>query len=172
MTKVINLYGGPSTGKSTMASHIFAELKWRGINVELVNEFAKGKVWENSLNVLKNQMYIFGKQAHHLWRVAPHVDVIVTDSPILTSIVYSSDDSHLFKTLVKQEYDLYDNIDYFLVRKKPYSPVGRLQTEDDARAIDGVTKKILDALNIKYTIKDGVRDSVFEIVEEVVQYLS
>lgn len=32
MTKVINLYGGPGTGKSTNASRVFALLKEAGTN--------------------------------------------------------------------------------------------------------------------------------------------
>lgn len=172
MTKVINLYGGPSTGKSTMASHIFAELKWRGVNVELVNEFAKGKVWENSLNVLKNQNYVFGKQSHYMWRVAPHVDVIVTDSPILLSLVYDESNNPLFRAYVKQEYDTYDNLDYFLIRKKAYNPIGRMQTEGEAKELDNVVLKTLSDLKINYIIKEGIRDSVFEIVEEIITHIS
>ena len=38
--KVINLYGGPGTGKSTTAAALFALIKREGYNVELVTEFA------------------------------------------------------------------------------------------------------------------------------------
>jgi len=37
MTLVVNLYGGPGTGKSTTAAATFAELKMAGINCELVS---------------------------------------------------------------------------------------------------------------------------------------
>lgn len=43
---VVNLFGTPGAGKSTGAAYIFSELKMRGINAELVIEFAKDKVWE------------------------------------------------------------------------------------------------------------------------------
>ena len=59
---LINLFGAPGAGKSTGAAYIFSKLKMHGINAELVTEFAKDKVWEESKAVFNNQAYIFGKQ--------------------------------------------------------------------------------------------------------------
>ncbi len=42
-TIAINFYGGPGTGKSSMAAAIFSNLKNEGINAELVTEYAKSK---------------------------------------------------------------------------------------------------------------------------------
>lgn len=79
-TKVINLYGGPGTGKSTTAGALFAEMKFRGINCEYVQEYAKDKAWEFGTNhlgipkVFQAQEYIFGKQHFRLRRCAQDVD--------------------------------------------------------------------------------------------------
>ena len=56
---LVNLFGAPGAGKSTGAAYIFSQLKMRGINAELVTEFAKDKVWEGSKAVFENQAYIF-----------------------------------------------------------------------------------------------------------------
>lgn len=45
-TIVVNLIGSPGTGKSTIASELFAKMKWEGFDVELVSEYAKELVWE------------------------------------------------------------------------------------------------------------------------------
>ena len=52
----INLWAGPGTGKSTMAAGIFAALKWNKIDCELVSEYAKQIVWEESYTKLNNQI--------------------------------------------------------------------------------------------------------------------
>ena len=54
--KVINLVGGPGCGKSTTAAGLFYELKRRDYSVELVTEYAKSRVWEDSLRTLNDQI--------------------------------------------------------------------------------------------------------------------
>lgn len=58
---LVNLYGAPGSGKSTGAAYIFSKLKMAGIDAELVTEFAKDKVWEESKAPFDNQAYMFGK---------------------------------------------------------------------------------------------------------------
>ena len=91
---VINLFGQPGAGKSTGAAYIFSQLKLRGINAELVTEFAKDKVYEETKEVFNNQIYIFGKQYFRMSRIAKKVDVIITDSPLLLSSFYTSGESY------------------------------------------------------------------------------
>lgn len=43
---VLNFSGGTSVGKSTCSAYFYSMLKMQGINCELVNEYAKQKVWE------------------------------------------------------------------------------------------------------------------------------
>ena len=57
-TIIVNLFGAPGAGKSTGAAYIFSKIKMAGVNAELVTEFAKDKVWEESKEVFNNQIYI------------------------------------------------------------------------------------------------------------------
>ena len=41
-TLVINLFGGPGVGKSTLCASVFAKLKIMGIDCEMATEYAKG----------------------------------------------------------------------------------------------------------------------------------
>ena len=141
---VVNLYGGPGTGKSSTAAGLFSELKWRGHLTEMALEFAKDKVWERSTAVLDNQIYIFGKQHHRLWRLRDQVDVVVTDSPLLNSLIYGAKNtSSQFHELVLSEHRKLWNLNIFLERLKDYDPKGRLQTEDEAKAIDQQVQEML-----------------------------
>ena len=54
---VINLFGAPGAGKSTAAAYIFANLKMKGINCELITEYEKDKLYEGSVEVFNNQLY-------------------------------------------------------------------------------------------------------------------
>jgi len=64
MTKlpVVNLFGQPNAGKSTIQGDVFSILKRAGVNCEMVREFAKELVWRNDLETLANQIYVFGEQ--------------------------------------------------------------------------------------------------------------
>ena len=154
---VVNLTGAPGAGKSTGAAKIFSELKMLGINCELVGEFAKDKTWEHNATALNCQEYIFGKQSYRLARCRDEVDVIITESPLPLTIIYTKDDKikEPLTELVMAIYDSYDNINFFINRTKPYNPKGRNQTVEESDAISIRIKELYNNLNIPYTEIDG-----------------
>lgn len=145
---VVNLFGSPGTGKSTGAAYIFSQLKMQGINTELVTEFAKDKVWEESKEVFNNQIYIFGKQSFRLSKLKNKVDVVITDSPLPLSIIYNNDENTQteLSNLVWKVFNSYSNLNIFLTRVKPYHPEGRFQTEEESDKI---------ANNLLYFLKNN-----------------
>jgi hypothetical protein len=171
MALVVNLVAGPGAGKSTTAAGVFHELKMLGYNAELVPEYAKDITWEDASRKLENQIYILGKQWHRLWRVATKVDVVVTDSPLFLSLVYGEQEPPCFKDLVLHLHDQNDNLTYFVDRVKAYNPLGRTQTEYEARAIDETVLRILAWYDIDYTRIPGNKTAVSQIVEDVEEYL-
>lgn len=150
MTIALNFFAGPGCGKSTVSASTFSKLKFMDINCELITEYAKSKVWEQSFYTLSNQIYVFGKQHHRMFTVKDKVDILVTDSPILLSLIYGVNLSSAFETLVLEEFHKFDNINILLKRVKRYQPVGRLQTEDEAKKVDIIVKELLDKYNIPY----------------------
>jgi nicotinamide riboside kinase len=173
MTKVINLYGGPGTGKSTTAAAVFAELKFRGVNCEYVQEYAKDKAWEFGTNhlgipkVFQAQEYIFGKQHFRLRRCAQDVDVIITDCPLFLGLIYMPNDFPIpsLRLAIREAYDMYDNLNIFLVRNKPYNPKGRFQTEDEAKELDIDVKNMLNSQGVPYHVLPAGRDTVGKIID-------
>jgi hypothetical protein len=163
MTKIVNLYGGPGSGKSTTAAALFAEMKNQGINCELVTEYAKELVWEQSNCKLDDQLYIFAKQYRRISRLLGRVDYVVTDAPILNSLVYGVT-TDTFKDLVRETYASMDNIDVFLRRVKVYNPAGRQQTEGQARDLDQDIELILnDIADLHYV--NGDRSAIPPLME-------
>jgi hypothetical protein len=168
---LVNLFGAPGAGKSTGAAYIFSQLKMRGINAELVTEFAKDKVWEGSKAVFENQAYIFGKQYFRISRCADQVDVIVTDSPLLLSILYNNDEDlgGTFDAVVRKVAKKYNSKNYYLKRVKDYNPSGRFQTEEESDEIATELKRLLDREGVDYKVRRGDYIGYEQIVEDIMR---
>lgn len=143
-TLVVNLLGAPGSGKSTIAASIFSKLKFQNLNVELVSEYAKELVWEERHETFKNELYLFAKQHHRMFRLNGKVDVIVTDRPLILSTFYNEmygDKSDAFKNIVEHEVNKFQNLNIFLDRVKPYNTAGRNQTEEESKEFAIAMKK-------------------------------
>lgn len=168
-TLIVNFYGGPGCGKSTMAARIFAELKQLGWNVELATEYAKDLTWEESHRVLTNQVYVFAKQHHRIWRLLGKVKIILTDSSLLNSLVYCKDDtSEEFKSFVKSEFLKNNNVNINLRRVKKYNTAGRSQTEAEAIQLDSDIRQVVNDLCGFDLEVDGDATSVPAITEYII----
>lgn len=155
MTKVINFYGGPSAGKSTMAAQLFGHMKALRLNVEYVPEFAKQLTWRKA-NCLDDQLYVLGVQNHELYTLKDQVDYIITDSPLLMALHYVSigfskfkgDDEKLlrnvFEEMVLAIYCQYDNVNFYVERgNRKFVQAGRNQDEVTAKQYDDDIHKVL-----------------------------
>ena len=170
---VINLFGTPGAGKSTGAAYIFSQLKMMGINVELITEFAKDKVWEDNKEVFKNQAYLFGKQSFKMSRCRDKVECIITDSPLPLSIFYNKDKilGEDFNKTVMNVFNSYDNCNYLLVRTKEYNPIGRHQTEEESDALAAPMVKLLEDRKIIYTKIPGELEGYNQVVGDAYNML-
>jgi nicotinamide riboside kinase len=148
---VVNLFGGPGTGKSTLAAALFSNLKIKGVNVELVTEFAKDLVWSERNKELQDQVYILGKMYHKLWRLKDKVDVVVIDSPLPLCVYYDQGKTPGMEEFVEGLFNQFKNINILLERNFPYQQEGRYQDESGAVKVHNDIYKLLDALNIKFT---------------------
>lgn len=173
MCVVVNLWGGPGCGKSTTMAAIFAELKIRGYNVEMVSEFAKDLVYEKRDETMKDELYIFAKQNHRLFRVKDKVDIIVTDRPLpLTCVydeVYGKNDKALHE-LVRNTFKEYNNINIFLkFNEENYKKEGRLQEKSEALDLHEriMQEMIKNEGNYLVTKNNKIEDMINYIEEEL-----
>ena len=119
---------------------------------EYVEEYAKDCVYENRLNLIKNdQLYVFAKQNHKLTMIKNYEkcpDFVITDSPLILSNIYgdiNNSISDTFKSLVLETFNSYNNINFFIERGSgiKYEVNGRIQTEEEAKEIDEKIKNYL-----------------------------
>lgn len=144
MTLVVNLFGGPGTGKSTTAARLFGDLKTSKVNAELVREYVKDWAWGERRVTPLNQLHLLGEQSYRESLLYGKVDVIVTDSPLMLCAFYQKhygDEDYLLRTTKafiehssRCAGTIHRNI--FLSRTKPYDPRGRYENEQQALAID------------------------------------
>lgn len=154
---VINLWGAPSSGKSTTAAGLFFLLKINKWRVELVTEFAKELVWDGRENYFGNQVSIFAEQNHRLNRLIPHgVEAAVTDSPLPLPAFYQPG-GYLpsFTLLVMEQFRRHNNINFFLRRKHSFEVIGRRHDESQAEEIDTQLREFLRINGIDYVEVDA-----------------
>jgi nicotinamide riboside kinase len=167
---VINLTGGPGSGKSTLCAQIFYILKSKNVDVEMATEYVKDLVFEESFKKIENQIYIFGKQHNRLYRLNNKVKVIITDSPLLNSIVYYNGKNPNFEPLVIWEFKQMNNLTFYLERSFDYVQNGRMQTLEGAKQVDENYKELLNKYDIEFTSISSPYQ-IEEIVEKIMSSL-
>jgi hypothetical protein len=171
-TLVVNLFAGPGAGKSTTAAGVFFELKTRGINCELAAEYAKDLCWEERTRTFDDQIYIFGKQYHRIFRLLGQVSVVITDSPLLLTPVYDAEKRPTLKKLVLEEHNKMWTYNVFLKRKKVFNPKGRNHNEEQSKDIDYDVADMLLENDILFETFEGTAEGKDAIVKKILILLS
>lgn len=173
MKKIVYLYGGPGTGKSTTAAHLFALAKQDGINAELVREYIKDWVWEGREVRPGDQPYIASKQSRKERICFGSVDLIVSDSPMYLGQFYEEkyDDSyHVVKHIIAKHMEFaamdgYEFVHVFLKRLKGYNPLGRYHNEAEAIECDSEIRDLLIRESIKFIDIDADAHAAQKILD-------
>lgn len=166
-TIVVNLLGGPGIGKSRTASGIFSLLKIHDVKCELVPEYAKDLVWEKDYVSLKDQQKIFKEQYNRLRRVDKQVNVIITDSPLLFTLVYNTEPN--LNLLALKTFNSFSNLNFFLSRVVEYNSEGRYQDEEGAKKVDQDILNVLSSNNIKFENIIGDYNAINIITEKILK---
>jgi tRNA uridine 5-carbamoylmethylation protein Kti12 len=170
-TLVVNLMGAPGAGKSTGSAYVFSALKLQGINCELVQEYAKDRVWQKDFEVFKNQFYVTGKQSLRVSRLKGNVDVVITDSPIIQGAFYARDKSYYksYEEVLLAIHNEYHNLNYYIIRDKPYNPEGRFQTELESDIVAKELRQMVDNLGIGMKEIKGNVEGYNRIVNDILE---
>lgn len=169
---VVNFFAGPGAGKSTMALLVTGLLKMDGINTDYIPKYAKSIACERRPSKFEVQENIFGMQSLALSRAADECSVVVTDSPLLLSALYSSYGERWrskveisMSQLAQVRFHTYNNLNFLIRRTKPYNPSGRLQTEAEVHELDRLTSLMLYELEIPFQTVECSETSARDIVE-------
>lgn len=173
-TLVINLFGGPGSGKSTFAAGVYYKLKRMNIRVKLVQEYAEELCWSNDERI-NDQLHVTMTQYSRLMGPIGEAEVIVTDTSLLNGIVYGGYGcTNLFEPYVVELFNRFNNTNIFLERNPEFEfdTAGRRQNYEEALAVDGQIKDMLNRNNIRYHCitknnEEAIDDLVGTIVERI-----
>lgn len=134
----IGFFGSACAGKSTMAARVFSSLKSLGLKqvVELVPEYIKIHAYEGRFPSSFGQLETFTGQLYSEDRLLKHVDVVVSDSPVLMAVSYAQYYKFVgadeLLSLARKFEHAFPSLNFYLHPKFDYQSAGRFQTADEA----------------------------------------
>jgi deoxyadenosine/deoxycytidine kinase len=163
MTKIINLFGGPGIGKSSIASGLTYKLKKQHITCDNPYEFPKLLAWDENHSAIRDQLFVLANQHRGIVKSYGKVDYIILDSPILLSLtykdVYKSNEypailyGDVFDKMVLDIYNQYDNINILLKRSQgKHNNNERYQNLEESIVLDNVIENSLIDNNLPYHV--------------------
>lgn len=171
-TLVINLIGGPCSGKSTVAAELFARLKKMGVKCELVTEYIKDRIYEENMTMPNNQIVIFGMEHYNLSNKIGKVDVIIHDGSLINNIMYNKENSKEFNALVISEYKKFNNLDFFIKRGNiEFENYGRIHNYEQSIELDERIKELYDNCGANF-IEVESRDAVDKMIPIILKKLN
>jgi ABC-type oligopeptide transport system ATPase subunit len=175
-TKVINIIGGPGSDKSMFAAAIVLYLHQHGKTVEIIPDHAKGLVWQQNFEVLKNQYFIAQRQYEMINLIDGQVQFLITEGSLPQVLFYNETyepnicDIAKTRAQILEWYGMYDNVNILVERgDKRYMRAGRFQEEEQARAIDRGLRELLDREHIPYTVLPPQLDAINAFTASLLQ---
>lgn len=157
-TIVINLLGGPGSGKSTTSADLYKEFKMQGYSVELVREVVKELAYAGIKPDAFYRPYLFGRQTREEAKLFGKVDIIVTDSPLYLDAFYEKrySGTNIIQAAVPEYIKEAEKrgviyVNFLMKRTHEYQTAGRFESEEEAKEVDVALKAWLDEREIAYT---------------------
>lgn len=177
--KIINFYGAPGCGKSTLASELFVYMKKNGYNVEIASEYAKDCIYEEKFLTMQDQIYLLAKM-NHKFQVFKNakLDYVICDSPLLLNMFYKRHqykmnylNDKVFDDFTIALNNTYNRVNIFLVRDNSilYQQNGRIESNEESINYSDKIEKLLIDNNEPYTKIINNKDLNIEQVFAIVQ---
>ncbi len=184
MSKVVNLFGGPGIGKSSIASGLTYKLKKNHIDCDNPYEFPKSLAWDQNYSAISDQLFVVSNQHRGIVKSFGKVDYIILDSPVILSLIYkdyyneqrdTDYPSRLygdnFDNMILDIHNGYDSINILLKRGDgQHNDKERLHNLEESREIDLMIKNSLDNHKIDYhevEVGDGTVGEIYKILGTV-----
>jgi AAA domain len=168
----VNIWGGPSMGKTGVAQLVSGELKRHGYQADYVPEYAKELVRGGVIHLF-DQLEILAEQYRREKVNHGLLQVVVTDSPLPLSLYHAApQDKHYFEQIIDNRIGGWSIVNYMVERniRESYETEGRYESVDQALAKHEALKGILTRRDPHYITLEtsGAADAIFtDIVNRV-----
>lgn len=163
----INFWGGPGAGKTSMAAHLFAEMKARGYKVHFSEESVNAWIYQGrvppegyddlllfALQVYAEELCLNPRKAGARKPRTAAADYVVTDCPPLMCCVYNRRREvpyYQYLLRIALDYEItYPALNLFVDRPADYDDRARFHTHKQAKEIDRLMMDCLAQNNLEY----------------------
>ena len=173
MTRIVNLYGGPGSGKSTIMAGLFWYMRTHGVKCEMAPEWIKDSIFSGDPYPFQNQEYTFAQQLKRLDVLRDKTDYVITDAPLLMSHIYGHERyiPESFERYINDRYRSFHNFNIVLERAVPYDTEGRIQDEDESIKIDREILYMLHQYNYEINLRvsgdENAPRRIYEYIKKV-----
>ncbi len=143
-TLLVNLYGAPCSGKSVKMMQLAVVGKLRRSFCEIATEVAKEYVVQHIPITREVQLQLTAEQMRRLRCFVGHVEVVVTDAPVLIGAFYARYREMENLADLESRFIAYDAemraragriVNVYMWRNHPYDEAGRLESECEDKTI-------------------------------------
>lgn len=173
-TLIIDIYGGPGSGKSSTAKMLSGLISSLGYTSETPEEYPKYLIHKEDYKSLENQIGIFREHKSRIDDLLGKYDFIISDSPTLMQNIYIKErygkkEYKNLRKLVKLEHKKHNDkrVSFFLNRKHNFKEIGRVQNEEQALEKSKQIKEYL----IKNKVNFFEYDTHFLLGLEILEFL-
>lgn len=183
----ISFIGSPCSGKTTIAASVFAYLKEIGFTVEFINEQARTYIAKKKFETKSHQIKLTDEDQFNIIQMQVEAEtyfeyasdpytVIITDSSVLNSLLYMSDDARYRSTRpIQVACERYDHVFYPTPVPLPISnDPNRIHSAEDIRLIHDSIPQIIatHAPDLHMTPLSGpLKARVQEVISIVIEGL-
>ena len=173
MTRIINFFGAPGSGKTTAAAEAFVHAKKKGYSAHLVLEYVTELILQGDMEAVHNQKMLFEEQLRRINIAYTKTDYIMVDSPLLLGIVYNrywkAVPDPAFEKQIIDAHNSFNQINVLLkCDPKYYSSKGRVTSQQDSFAIEQLITTVLQETHSPYIEINGV-DELENCIDNIIE---
>lgn len=172
---VVNLFGGPDSGKHDLARDLQARLARAGIAAAIAPSTTREHARRGDCPFLEDPIAVLAAASHEInAALSADKEVVIATSPTLLSLAYTQPGYHAaFTSLAQEIHGLHPSLNFLMERegRPPYQPLGRVHSETQALDVDQRIRSMLIFHGISFRLVRNAHAAAQGIVTDTIKAL-